>query len=79
MRQAPITLETSIEDQEDWEPTSEEPAMGLEEIRESIKGWEEDMKVKGRSVSGRTMYVCSSYFFAVSLFCLGALREVQRE
>lgn len=52
---APVTLESSKEDNEEWEPENEEERMNIQEITEAITQWEEDLKVKGRPISGRTM------------------------
>jgi hypothetical protein len=44
---------------DEWEPqrSIDEEDLDLEQVRGSIKGWEEELRAKGRSVSGRTMYV----------------------
>lgn len=46
---------------DEWEPTRaiDEEDLDLEQVRGSIKGWEEELRAKGRTVSGRTMYVPS--------------------
>lgn len=51
--QIPVSL-----DLQDWEESwteSEEPEASLDEIRQSIAGWEEELKSKGKIMSGRTM------------------------
>lgn len=50
----PVSL-GDLEDTSDWEPSNDEPEMELQEIRESIEQWEEELKARGRPVSGRTM------------------------
>lgn len=42
-------------EEDDWEPSSEDPEMSLDEVRESIDQWEAELKGRGRPVSGRTM------------------------
>lgn len=53
-----MTLNELAEGEEDeWEPASDDPESSLDEIRESIGQWEEELKARGRHVSGRTMCV----------------------
>lgn len=48
-------LEENLPDAEEWEPSNGSPAMTLEEIEEAIGKWEEELRSKGREISGRTM------------------------
>jgi len=50
-----LSDEIPTEPQEDWEPPSADPEVSLSQIKESIGKWEEDLKSKGKEVSGRTM------------------------
>ena len=42
---------------DEWEPTRalDEEDLDLGQVRESIAGWEHELRAKGRTVSGRTM------------------------
>ena len=48
-------LEENLPDAEEWEPSNGSPPMTLDEIEEAIGKWEEDLRSKGREISGRTM------------------------
>lgn len=48
-------VDVSLADMNEWEPSSDEPVLSLEEVREAIREWEEDLVQKGKLVSGRTM------------------------
>jgi hypothetical protein len=50
-----LSDEIPTEPSEDWEPPSEEPELNLNQIKESIGKWEDELKSKGKEVSGRTM------------------------
>lgn len=40
---------------EDWEPSSDEPVLDLPQVKLAIQELTEDLKLKGREVSGKTM------------------------
>lgn len=48
-------LEENLPDADEWEPSDGSPPMTLEEIEEAIQKWEEELRNKGREISGRTM------------------------
>lgn len=50
-----LSDEIPTEPSEDWEPPSDEPELTLDQIKESIGKWEDELKSKGKEVSGRTM------------------------
>ncbi|KAK4701433.1 ER lumen protein retaining receptor, partial [Phenoliferia sp. Uapishka_3] len=67
-RGAPVTLNELVDGEEDeWEPSSEDPEMSLDEVRESIEQWEEELKARGRPVSGRTIVVVHSLPYVCTL------------
>ncbi|GAA5980877.1 hypothetical protein JCM11641_004752 [Rhodosporidiobolus odoratus] len=55
-----LAVEDNLPETEEWEPTSDEPELDLDEIRESIGKWEEELKGRGRQLSGRTIVVVHS-------------------
>ncbi|KAI5477902.1 trehalose 6-P phosphatase, glycosyltransferase family 20 protein [Pseudohyphozyma bogoriensis] len=65
-RGAPVTL-TDLRDDEEWEPTSDEPNLTLDEVREAIAGWEDELKAKNRVLSGRTIVVVHSLPYVCTL------------
>jgi hypothetical protein len=44
-----------LADLQEWEPSSDEPILSLEEVQHSIQEWSEELISKGRELSGRTM------------------------
>lgn len=55
-RDQPISLQAEdIAEKDDWEPTNADADLTIDQIRESIGKWEEELKGRGRDVSGRTM------------------------
>lgn len=54
---APVTLSDLPDgDEDEWEPRgADEAALSLDEIRDNITTWENDLRAKGREISGRTM------------------------
>ncbi|KAM0748858.1 hypothetical protein T439DRAFT_55701 [Meredithblackwellia eburnea MCA 4105] len=53
---APVTLAEQIEpEDDDWEPSSDDPEMSLDEVSEAIDQWQEDLRSRGRVISGRTI------------------------
>ncbi|GAA5902122.1 hypothetical protein JCM5296_006609 [Sporobolomyces johnsonii] len=59
--------EETLPESEDWEPPSDEPELTLPQIRESIGKWEDELKSKGRDVSGRTIVVVHSLPYVCTL------------
>lgn len=53
--QAVTLADLRDEDDDEWEPTSDEPDMTLDEVREGIKHQEDELRSKGKEISGRTM------------------------
>jgi len=52
----PVTLaDLRDEDDDEWEPTTDEPDMTLEQVREGITQQENELRAKGKEISGRTM------------------------
>lgn len=49
--------EENLPEADDWEPVSGEPGLALGEIQGAVTKWEEELKVRGREISGRTMCV----------------------
>ncbi|GAA6034504.1 hypothetical protein JCM8097_005362 [Rhodosporidiobolus ruineniae] len=56
-----------LPESEEWEPTSQEPELTLDEIRESVGKWEEELRQRGREVSGRTIVVVHSLPYVCTL------------
>ncbi|GAA5853028.1 hypothetical protein JCM8547_004777 [Rhodosporidiobolus lusitaniae] len=54
-------------DEDEWEPTNAEPELTLDEIRESIGKWEDELRGRGREVSGRTIVVSHSLPYVCTL------------
>jgi hypothetical protein len=55
-RDQPISLQAEdIAEQDEWEPTNQDADLTIDEIRESIGKWEDELRSRGRDVSGRTM------------------------
>jgi hypothetical protein len=53
--QAVTLADLRDEDDDEWEPTSDEPDMTLDEVRAGITHWENELRAKGKEISGRTM------------------------
>ncbi|KAM0789442.1 hypothetical protein ACM66B_000265 [Microbotryomycetes sp. NB124-2] len=65
---APVTLSDLPEAEcDEWEPETSEPAPQLDEIRESIASWEQELKQRGRHLSGRTIVVVHSLPYVCTL------------
>lgn len=55
-REVPVTLSDLPDgDEDEWEPESDEPALTLDQIRDNITTWQNELTQKGRPISGRTM------------------------
>lgn len=48
-------LEENLPEAEEWEPSSGSPAMTVDEIEDAIQKWEDELRSRGREISGRTM------------------------
>ncbi|GAA5824424.1 hypothetical protein JCM11251_000417 [Rhodosporidiobolus azoricus] len=59
--------EENLPEADEWEPTSDGPELALDEIRESIGKWEDELRAKGREVSGRTIVVVHSLPYVCTL------------
>ncbi|GAA5948627.1 hypothetical protein JCM3765_004948 [Sporobolomyces pararoseus] len=63
-----LSDEIPTEPSEDWEPPSDEPDLTLDQIKESIGKWEDELKCKGKEVSGRTIVVVHSLPYVCRLY-----------
>ncbi|GAA5913724.1 uncharacterized protein JCM6883_000026 [Sporobolomyces salmoneus] len=63
-----LSDEIPTEPSEDWEPPSDEPELTLDQIKESIGKWEDELKSKGKEVSGRTIVVVHSLPYVCRLY-----------
>ncbi|SCZ90655.1 BZ3500_MvSof-1268-A1-R1_Chr9g10911 [Microbotryum saponariae] len=66
-RPTPVTLHDLPENEDEWEPENLEPALTREELRHSIKTWQEELGHRGRPVSGRTIVVVHSLPYVCTL------------
>lgn len=48
-------LEENLPEADDWEPSNGSPGLTLEEIEDAIGKWEDELRGRGREISGRTM------------------------
>lgn len=49
----------SLADLQEWEPSSDEPVLDIDEVTKLIAEWSEELTSKGRAISGKTMFVRS--------------------
>ncbi|GAA6052076.1 hypothetical protein JCM3770_006618 [Rhodotorula araucariae] len=68
-RAQPVSLQadTASESGDEWEPASGEPELGLGEIQDAIRKWEDELKGRGRDISGRTIVVTHSLPYVCTL------------
>ncbi|BGP32992.1 hypothetical protein JCM10296v2_004780 [Rhodotorula toruloides] len=59
--------EENLPEADEWEPASGEPDLTLDEIREAIGAREEELKGRGRELSGRTIVVVHSLPYVCTL------------
>jgi len=67
--------EENLPETEDWEPVNGEPELALGDIQGAIVKWEEELKVRGRAISGRTMCVLRLSLDSLKLARVGARRR----
>ncbi|GAA6002877.1 uncharacterized protein JCM10292_001351 [Rhodotorula paludigena] len=59
--------EENLPEHEEWEPTSDDPALTLDQIRDAVGKWEDELRGKGREISGRTIVVTHSLPYVCTL------------
>ncbi|BGP56129.1 hypothetical protein JCM8202_005896 [Rhodotorula sphaerocarpa] len=60
-------LEENLPEADDWEPSNGSPGLTLEEIEDAIGKWEDELRGRGREISGRTIVVTHSLPYVCTL------------